>query len=576
MIELSQVLQRVRIVATDRDGHPVERRLPIGVRHVMDKLGAAVIREHEHRPILISTRELARRIGHDDAEAKSTRRGLQTAERLGLIRRQPPVNQLGAHAPWPIWLHPALLAASKSSRAWAGGTIVYPRDWTDADPGKPPSVHLVTRPAFSAPPAVLAGRKVTKTRDHSPPPARVDAAAVPGGGTCPGPILVINSDGLGFPAPTGGGGSGDRQQTTGGDMGSSIDGGGEFEFGPGARVRSLAALAAFAGGRARQQAPARPSEGCAYWAWLVASASAAGWRQKGDGWTGAKSGDLKFVMQARRKSDGLRGGPFRPTVVRLSDAATGATTALDMAEALARHGRLPEPTFCALGDTPLLLVDDLTPDHLELFSGWQGVAVIETSPGSLQASMMAPRPLRSFEALAANRALARRCGLTFAAVQQGQLRRFVGSVNHKPGLLAPFVSRLFCEPVVGTISEQQLAELLADEAAHAAADNTPVAAQRTVRMPTPASDSGASTPSATRVRDDASRDHTGSGQDWAWVMLELGRVGGGNRGRLVAALEKRAGARRRQGKPPSDPDHLRYAELTVDRAFAHRAARIDA
>ena len=61
MIELKQVLQRVRIVVVGRDGKLKERRLPIGVRAVLAELGLAAVRGKEDLPILVTTRELARR-----------------------------------------------------------------------------------------------------------------------------------------------------------------------------------------------------------------------------------------------------------------------------------------------------------------------------------------------------------------------------------------------------------------------------------------------------------------------------------------------------------------------------------
>lgn len=49
------------------------------------------------------------------------------------------------------------------------------------------------------------------------------------------------------------------------------------------------------------------------------------------------------------------------------------------------------------------------------------------------------------------------------------------------------------------------------------------------------------------------RDSSGSEQDWNWLMFQFGPVGGRDRDRFVAELRARAGARKRQGKPPGDP-----------------------
>jgi len=197
---------------------------------------------------------------------------------------------------------------------------------------------------------------------------------------------------------------------------------------------------------------------------------------------------------------------------------------------------------------------------------------LETSPSNLQVSMMAPRPLRRDETLAVQRALARRCGLTLAAVQQHQPRRVPGSVNNKFELLVPFVTRLFCEPVAGTISIDQLAELLAEDKAYAAAVLAGTVVEINVaKQATSVAEAAVATIKPKRVG--GGTDDSGSGEDWRWLKLRMGRVGGRDRDRLVAELEVRARERHRQKKSPGDPDHLRYAELTVKKALALVAAK---
>ncbi len=307
-----------------------------------------------------------------------------------------------------------------------------------------------------------------------------------------------------------------------------------------------------------------------YWAWLQASAAVAGWKEKKEGqWVGARIGDLRFVLQERGKTTDERGATFLPVVVPLSAAAAGAAAAVKNATREAKRGRVVEAVFQPLGETPLLLIDDLKPPHLGLFDGWKGVAVFETSPGNLQASLMAPRPLKTWETIAVQRALARRCGLTLAAVSATHFRRFEGSKNHKKALAETFVTRLFCEPIPGTLAAAQLAELLAEDAATAVANTATVIALKT--------ESSAPVYGGKKVPSISGPDHSGSAHDWRWLMQKIDRVGGHDRGHdrvsLAAQLADRAGERQRQGKRADDADHLRYAQLTVDRALAHRAAK---
>ncbi|MES2992645.1 MAG: DNA-primase RepB domain-containing protein [Pseudomonadota bacterium] len=315
-----------------------------------------------------------------------------------------------------------------------------------------------------------------------------------------------------------------------------------------------------------------------YWKWLADSAAVAGWQPKEAGaWSGALAGDLNFVLQARGKGTGERGAPFLPNRVPLTDAAAGWTESLRRASGEAARGRRVEVVFQPVGDHPLLLVDDLKPGTLGAFDGWCGVAVLETSPMNLQVSLMAPRVLRGDEVLAVQRALARRCGLTLAAVTRAHLRRVPGSINHKQGLAEPFLTRLFCDPVAGTITHEQLAELLAADAAAVAASgsggsgNVHVDLERKPGAGVAGSMAGGK-PSrgvAANANTAPAPDPTGSGKDWAWIMGRLESWRPPTDEQLHQQLAERAAARCRQGKQASDADHQRYAKTTL--ASAKRA-----
>ena len=190
--------------------------------------------------------------------------------------------------------------------------------------------------------------------------------------------------------------------------------------------------------------------------------------------------------------------------------------------------------------------------------------------------------------MAANRALAIRCGLACAAVSAQHLRRFPGSLNNKKSLPEPFETRVFCPPTQGTISAVQLAELLAEDAAFSAAPvATPVAktvpASVVEEVPELDGQMAAKVAKLVAPKKPSSResvtglDVSGSSADWHWVLQKMQEMKPLTDAELVLRLEKIAGARLRQGKRASHPDHARYAARTVEKARqkldARRAAR---
>ena len=579
-IALSQVLQRVFV----RDPNTGENIwLPERVHAVLRVIFDMVLDDAPERPIAIFVEEIGRRCRKN---VRTVQTALKEAEALGIIKRHRisvgrrwhgAASEREIGATWPISVHWAAIEASKASAPHSGEPIVYPQPWAKPEgfgdatfagantAGKKGAVKDHYPPEL-VPPSWSSARATGKRRDRAKPTGQVPPAANPAEPALPSVACDR-------------GGSETVEQLIEGDSMNE-----DIERGPHGRAKSLAALHAFS--RPLDGAhgvPAATDSG--YWTWLAASAAAAGWKEKTEGaWAGARAGDLEFSIQ-RRSADGkARGGGFPDQVLRASLSEAAACCAAQLtraarwwADELARRkkGGL-EVVFQPLGDHSLILIDDVKPKHLCLFDGWNGVAVLETSPSNLQVSMMAPRPLRRDETLAVQRALARRCGLTLAAVQQHQPRRAPGSVNNKLAPLEPFVTRLFCKPVAGTISFVQLAELLAEDKAHAAAvlagTVTKIKAQK---QATPVVEAAVAKLKPKRVVDGAygGTDDSGSGQDWRWLMDRIGRVGGRDRDRLVAELAARAGDRRRQGKPPNHPDHLRYAEWTVDRALALVAAK---
>ncbi len=574
-IALSQVLQRV-FVRDPNTGEDIW--LPERVHAVLRVIFDMVLDDAAERPIAIFVEEIGRRCRKN---IRTVQTALKEAEALGIIKRHrinvgrrwhgaAPEREIGAT--WPISVHWAAIEASKDSHPHSGPFIdgkvvhvpvVYPQLWE-----KPAGFG-----GESIAGANSAGKKGA-VKDHYPP----ETGPAPAGGCCqlstararPGrskrqgpPLTAVSPRPPVFPAGAsarGGSESDDKAMNEGID--SSQEG----------KARSLAAIRAF--GRPKVVARVAPIEADSrYWTWLVASAGAAGWVERTAGaWKGAEAGDLEFMFLRRGKRSGERAGTFNEQRVSLSLAAACSTALLAQAADWQQAGKI-EVFFRPIGDHPLLLLDDLRPEHLALFEGWQGLAVLETSPGNLQASFLAPRCLRHNEIVAAQRALARRCGLTLAAVQAHQPRRGPDGVNNKSSLEAPFVTRLICEPVPGAITVDQLAELLAEDAAHTAAVAAGTVIEVKVVKPAKklATAASVSKSQAGRIAD-GFRD-SGSEHDWQWLKLRMGRVGGRDRDRLVAELEARAGDRERQGKSPGDPDHLRYAKWTVDRALASAAAK---
>lgn len=578
-IALSAVLQRVFV----RDPNTGENIwLPERVHAVLRVVFDQVLDQEPERPVYLFVQEIGRRCRKS---VRTVQTALRESEALGLIKRirinagrlehgAAPARQI--NSTWPILVHWAAIQASKNKHPHHGpdlkkpiAQLVYPQPWSGTE--------TFGGAIFAG--ASFAGKKGEEKKTTTP---RGKLRTVPGTKPCPPERARgqgFKAAGVGRPAlpsaACGRGGSGDSKLIV--DFGvveqMNLNQDQMPMLGWAGRAASVVNLADFVQrGRQKFSEPepmAREPQDNRYWGWLRASAAAAGWAEKQEGqWAGSRAGDLRFVLQERKKTTGERGATLLPLVVTLSDAAAGAEAALKNAAREVKRGRKIEAVFQPVGETPLLLIDDLKPEHVQLFSGWRGVAIFETSPGNLQASLMAPRPLKIWEALAAHRALARRCGLTLAAVSATHLRRFGGSVNNKKALSSPFATRLFCDPVDGTMTAEQLADLFAEDAAHVADPLT-----KTAAVPKPKNESGAPVFPAKKTRSVAGADDSGSADDWRWLMQKMDRVGGQNREQLVAALVDRAGERSRQFKRADHSDHLRYAEWTVDKAFAYRAAR---
>ena len=597
-IALVKVLQRV-VVSPPRaqestilpGGRQTSFELPQRVHAVLAVIFDQVLDDEPYAPVRLFVEEIARR---SKKKLRSTQLALRDALLLGLIKRQRVDAGWGKKAvPWMLWAHGDLIEASTSKTPWAGAPMAFHRPWLSETGQLQPDV---TKDAGAS----SAGKKEKKRTSPPRPPARPAGSGQAAAQR--GPLLARTPGAQALPSsqtplalspalPTKGGlgGGGARNckkprlsvapKREGMTMQNFESGDDEVDAmsGPAARAATVAALASWrAVGAARfaaaVAAPPAPGDAQVFWDWFIAGARAAGWREKNVGdWPGAVAGDVEFSMQRRSVKTGERGAPLARKLVPISGAAAGAAATLGSAQ---RWTRGPyEAVFHCKGVNPLLIIDDAKPAHLHVLDGWDGVAVLETSPGNLQLSLMAPRCLQPGELLVANRALADMFGLKREAVAAAQLRRFPGSRNNKHGLAGSFVTRLFCPPRDGTISDEQLALLLHSAPPVVALDalRERVNAKPSARVTAPIAPTALAVhePRVERAAGDV--DH--SVADWRFVMQELGKPGGMREAQLIDELTVRCVARARKGKSADDPEHCAYSIRTVTRALQKLAER---
>ncbi len=508
---MSQALRRVILVEPGRGR--LNSRAAKPVLDVVQVLSDAALDDDPHAPLWLHVQEVARRAARC---VRSTQLALARASKLGLIWRLevPPARWRGGkQAPWGALIHPALIAAAREKNPGrrTATPLVFPRPWTaDLDPPNMTEVHQMEydRGAFNA------GKKGSKNTAPAPKKVEPGLARKSGQGVekvTPAPWRGAGAveqarDSNGRPSGQGAPAASQNGRLAGNrDVpdGVSAAGGIARAVSPFARlVQPRSSDASYSSGPSQELGAAR------YWAWLADCASAAGWH----------GGQVQLVGQRRRRRDGQRGGqvPLQTTTL------AGATASAQRALQLARDRGDLEVTFqLADGEHPLLLIDDLDSASLRGLPA-TGCAVVETSPGCYQASLMAHRPLTRAERLTAQRALACRLGGDASATSSTQLRRPPGSRNGKPSLDQPFFARLTSEPQPGTLDAGLLAQLLAEGKA------------------APAASAGACNKVAARNGDE-------SRAEFGWCMAQL-RAAGGLRGDALAQkLAERAAARGKHG-----------------------------
>lgn len=277
------------------------------------------------------------------------------------------------------------------------------------------------------------------------------------------------------------------------------------------------------------------------------------------------SSQLKTALQYRRLSDGARGGPQpnRSRNVSISNAEFEAAIVAQYAqkESVETTFRVDSP------EHPLLLIDDLDAGALDLLP--DACAVLETSPGNYQATLIAPRPLSSKEFLLVEDALLAILGVGDKGAKGiRQLRRFPGSINNKPGLTTAFVTRV--ERVSGrlTLTLNELDDLLEmgrkirgfyEWDGEASAEAEIVSTAQSTPM-----DAVAAMQSQSEKIQAGTNDQSASGRDFG-KAIELIRKGWDD-ARIIQHIQTSAGVRLKNGHPSGHPSHLRYAQGTVSRA----------
>jgi hypothetical protein len=170
------------------------------------------------------------------------------------------------------------------------------------------------------------------------------------------------------------------------------------------------------------------------------------------------SGSLSCELQSRSRHTGERTGLHRGR----GWSVRSINSAISMPK-FAKHAHVAQTEATFRVDKvmhPLLLVDDLSVSDLARLP--RACAILETSPGNFQATLIAPRVLNAKEFILAEDGLLDLLGAgDKGAKGSRQLRRFPGSINNKPSLSASFVTRVHKISNVYTLTVTELESLIA-------------------------------------------------------------------------------------------------------------------
>lgn len=277
------------------------------------------------------------------------------------------------------------------------------------------------------------------------------------------------------------------------------------------------------------------------------------------------SAQLTTAVQYRRLFDGARGGPHsnrsRKVCLSAVKAEVAKVAQYAQKETLEATFRVDSP------EHPLLLIDDLDEGALDRLP--DACAVLETSPGNYQATLIAPRKLSGKEFLLVEDGLL----VMLGGGDQGakgirQLRRFPGSINNKPGLSTAFVTRVHRVSKRLTLTMNELGELIETGKKIRGFYEWNAKASFTAESVSAASATSTDTVLAIESKSDKSQagisDQSASGRDFG-KAIELIRKGWDD-SRIIQQIEISAGNRMKNGHTLGHPSHLVYAQGTVSRA----------
>lgn len=298
----------------------------------------------------------------------------------------------------------------------------------------------------------------------------------------------------------------------------------------------------------------------AYWAWIDTGCSALG-----------ATLPVRVVGQKRRVTDGERGGQLPCWGGTIANTKNAAYELQKSAQSAAKWKT--EATFnIPLEHHPVLLVDDVSLEALTKLPA--ACAVIETSPGNFQATLIAPRRLSMQERKFAQFTLIKLVDGDPGANSCNQLRRFPGSVNNKPALGQAFISRVHHLSKDHTITLELLNHLIAVGKSLAKDnDDRNLPAQPALGAPEQSAPNedldhqanlATTTAAITSPMAAGGRGHSDqsqSGADFRYACVELKR--GTAESSIVSAIALRAGQRKKNGKPIGDGAHIVYAQRTV-------------
>lgn len=338
---------------------------------VLNVLAGAIFSEEMERGCTHSISAISKQSGKG---RRTVQTALREAVQCGLVRiAEVHIPVFGQRAS-RYWLDKRLCDAAELPKPWQGGALLYMSP--DATPAK--------QGGDTEARAQRAYRQHNTRKKHMPRPQQTGVQLLHPDYKDPAPALDVQAPGV-LPLPQGGGGAGCFEQPKGGLIDQSVF----FDFFQNLEVEADFQPRLVRGQRAGQR-------------------GARLWKVMG--------GDPRTALGS-------------------------ATTALERLKTMedylgrARGKKRLEGVLHAVGDHPILLVDDLDHDQVAALTDWWAgpMLTIQTSPGNHQALLRATVVLTHDQRTTIQRALVVRFGGDVGAANGSQLHRYPGSMNFKNG-----------------------------------------------------------------------------------------------------------------------------------------------